>query len=129
MKFTRRRLRLASGLVLFAYLASHLANHAAGLISLDAAEAARHVFLDFWRSVPASAALYAAFVVHIGLALMSLYERRTLRMPPAELDRQLPQINIPAPADKRTADARSRTPRTAESSPWPNDWNFIAPAP
>ena len=38
-KFTRRRLRLASGLVLFAYLASHLANHAAGLISLDAAEA------------------------------------------------------------------------------------------
>ena len=46
-----------------------------------------------------------------------------------ELDRQLPQINVPAPADKRTADARSRTSRTAESSPWANDWNFIAPAP
>jgi adenylate cyclase len=95
LKFTRRRLRLASGLVLFAYLASHLANHAAGLISLDAAEAGRLVFLDFWRSLPASAALYAAFVVHIGLALMSLYERRTLRMPPAELARLALGFAIP----------------------------------
>ena len=95
MKFTRRRLRLTSGLVLFAYLASHLANHAAGLISLDAAEAGRLVFLGFWRSLPASTALYAAFVVHIGLALMSLYERRTLRMPPAELARLVLGFAIP----------------------------------
>jgi adenylate cyclase len=95
VKFTRRRLRLASGLVLFAYLASHLANHAAGLISLDAAETGRLVFLGFWRSLPASAALYAAFVVHIGLALMSLYERRTLRMPPAELARLVLGFAIP----------------------------------
>jgi len=94
-KFTRRRLRLASGLVLFAYLASHLANHAAGLISLDAAETGRLVFLGFWRSLPASAALYAAFVVHIGLALMALYERRTLRMPPAELVRLVLGFAIP----------------------------------
>ena len=94
-KFTRRRLRLASGLILFGYLASHLANHAAGLISLDAAEAARLVFLGFWRSLPASAALYAAFVVHIGLALMSLYERHTLRMPPAELVRLALGFAIP----------------------------------
>jgi len=81
--------------VLFAYLASHLANHAAGLISLDAAEAGRLVFLGFWRSLPASTALYAAFVVHIGLALMSLYERRTLRMPPAELARLVLGFAIP----------------------------------
>jgi hypothetical protein len=46
-----------------------------------------------------------------------------------ELDRQLPQINVPAPADKRTADTRTRAARTPESSPWANDWNFIAPAP
>jgi hypothetical protein len=50
-----------------------------------------------------------------------------------ELDRQLPQINVPAPADKRaadrTADSRTRTSRTTEASPWANDWNFIAPAP
>jgi len=94
-KFTRRRLRLASGLCLFAYLTTHLANHAAGLISLDAAEAGRLAFLGFWRSVPASAVLYAAFVVHIGLALMALYERHTLRMPPAELARLVLGFAIP----------------------------------
>jgi adenylate cyclase len=84
-QFTRRRLRLASGLVLFVYLASHLANHAAGLISLDTAEGARLAFLAFWRALPATAALYAAFAVHIGLAFMALYERHSLRMPAAEL--------------------------------------------
>jgi adenylate cyclase len=94
-KFTRRRLRLASGLVLFAYVASHLANHAAGLISLDAAEAGRLGFLAFWRSLPASAVLYTAFVVHIGLALIALYERRTLRMPPPELARLVLGFAIP----------------------------------
>jgi adenylate cyclase len=94
-QFTRRRLRLASGLVLFVYLASHLANHAAGLISLDAAEAARLAYLAFWRSLPASAALYAAFAVHIGLAFMALYERHTLRMPPAELVRLALGFGIP----------------------------------
>ena len=49
-----------------------------------------------------------------------------------ELDRQLPQINVPAPADKRTADrvadSRTRASQTTQS-PWANDWNFIAPAP
>lgn len=94
-QFTRRRLRLASGLILFAYLASHLANHAAGLISLDAAEAARLAFLQFWRSIPATTALYAAFAVHITLAFVALYERHTLRMPPAELARLALGLSIP----------------------------------
>ena len=94
-QFTRRRLRLASGLILFAYLASHLGNHAAGLISLDAAEAARLAYVAFWRSAPATAALYAAFAVHIGLAFMALYERHTLRMPRAELLRLVLGFSIP----------------------------------
>jgi hypothetical protein len=33
-----RALRLVSGLVLFGYLASHVANHALGLVSIAAAE-------------------------------------------------------------------------------------------
>jgi adenylate cyclase len=81
--------------VLFAYLATHLANHAAGLISLDAAEAARLAFLAFWRSLPATAVLYAAFALHIALAFMALYERHTLRMPPAELARLALGFAIP----------------------------------
>ena len=94
-QFTRRRLRLASGLILFGFLGTHLANHAAGLISLAAAEAARLAFLDFWRSLPATAALYAAFVIHIGLAFMALYERHTLRMPAAEWLRLAAGFSIP----------------------------------
>ena len=35
---TPRDIRLASGLVLFVYVTSHLVNHALGLISIDAAE-------------------------------------------------------------------------------------------
>ena len=46
-----------------------------------------------------------------------------------ELDRQLPQVNLPAPADKRSANPGSQAARTAQASPWANDWNFIAPAP
>jgi adenylate cyclase len=91
----RRNARLASGLVLFAYVATHLANHTLGLISLDAAEAGRLWFLGFWRSVPAALLLYAAFTVHIALALQSLYERRTLRMPPPEALRLLLGFALP----------------------------------
>ena len=40
-----RRLRLITGVVLLAYVASHLLNHALGLISLGAMEAGR----DWWR--------------------------------------------------------------------------------
>ena len=36
-----RRLRLWSGLVLFVYVATHLANHSLGLISLEAMEGGR----------------------------------------------------------------------------------------
>src|SRR6478672_2221555 len=36
-----QRLRLAAGLVLFSYVASHLLNHALGMISLEAAGAGR----------------------------------------------------------------------------------------
>ena len=34
----RRNLRMASGLILFVYIGSHLLNHALGLVSLQAAE-------------------------------------------------------------------------------------------
>jgi len=76
-----RRLRLASGLVLLAYLATHFANHALGLVSLDAMEDGRRWFLLLWRNPLGTAALYAALVIHVLLAFRSLYRRRTLRMP------------------------------------------------
>jgi adenylate cyclase len=76
-----RRLRLLTGLVLFAYVATHLVNHGLGLVSLDAMEAGRRGFLAFWRSPVGSTLLYGSLLIHIGLAFWALYERRTLRMP------------------------------------------------
>ena len=73
------RLRLVSGLVLFAYVATHLANHSLGLISLAAMEAGRSVFLGFWRAPVFTAALYGSLAVHLALALWALYRRRTWR--------------------------------------------------
>ncbi|HZR70301.1 MAG TPA: adenylate/guanylate cyclase domain-containing protein [Burkholderiales bacterium] len=95
LQFTRRGLRAASGLTLFAFVATHLANHALGLASLDAAAAARVVFVGFWRSLPGTALLYSAASVHVALALAALYERRTLRMPPGEIVRLALGLTIP----------------------------------
>ncbi|MDQ4061160.1 MAG: adenylate/guanylate cyclase domain-containing protein, partial [Pseudomonadota bacterium] len=80
-----RTIRLASGLVLFAFVASHLTNHALGLVSLDAMGAGRTWFVFVWRSLPGTVALYGALAVHVGFALAALYRRRTLlRMPRSE---------------------------------------------
>src|SRR6266478_6144837 len=76
-----RRVRLWSGLVLFAYVTTHLANHSLGLVSLDAMEAGRVYFLALWRNPLVSLLLYASLVTHVALAFWALYQRRTLRMP------------------------------------------------
>ena len=80
---TRRDLRFASGLVLFAYITLHLSSHALGLVSMDLAERALELTAGLWQSLPGTALLYGAAFVHVGLALLALYERRTLRMPAA----------------------------------------------
>jgi adenylate cyclase len=79
------RLRLASGLVLMAFACSHLLNHALGIHSLAAMEAGGRVFVAVWRTVPATLLLYAAFVVHMVLAVHKLWRRRSLKMPPWEM--------------------------------------------
>ena len=76
-----RRTRLVTGLVLLAYLATHLMNHSLGLISLDAMEWGRGWFLALWRNPVGTTALYGSLLMHFGLALWSLYQRRHLRIP------------------------------------------------
>ena len=76
-----RRVRLASGLVLFTYVTTHLANHALGLVSLDAMDAGRVYFLAVWRNPLGSLLLYTAWVTHVALAFWALYERRQFRYP------------------------------------------------
>jgi adenylate cyclase len=80
-----RDLRFASGLVLFAYITTHLSNHALGLISLDTAEIGLRLLTAVWHSPPGTLLLYSAGGLHFALALRSIYERRTFRLPPTEL--------------------------------------------
>src|SRR5262245_30152405 len=84
-RLNRRNLRLASGLILFAYVTVHLVDHALGLISLDTAETALRLAVAVWHSWPGAVLLYGAAAVHFLLALWAVYERRTFRLPPAEL--------------------------------------------
>ena len=81
----RRNLRLASGLILFIYIALHLLNRALGLISLAVAEKGLELAVELWSSPLGTLLLYGAFAVHFLLALWAVYERRTFRLPPAEL--------------------------------------------
>lgn len=90
-----RRLRLWSGLILFAYLTTHFTNHALGLVSLEAMETGRGWFLGLWRGPLGTLALYGALATHLGLALWALYHRRHLRMPRWEAAQLLLGLAIP----------------------------------
>ncbi len=90
------RLRLASGLVLMAFLASHLANHTLGLISWRTMEAGREVFLVIWRNPAGTTLLAGGLAVHFVLVFYSLYRRRTLRgLPWSEIVQLLAGLAIP----------------------------------
>ncbi|WP_426238743.1 adenylate/guanylate cyclase domain-containing protein [Pararhizobium sp. DWP1-1-3] len=81
---TRKRLHLLTGACLGLFLLTHFSNHALGLISVEAMEAARRIFNSVWRSWPGTVLLYGSLLVHFVLALESLYRRQTLRMPVRE---------------------------------------------
>lgn len=90
-----RNIRLVSGLILLAYVSTHLANHALGLISLEAMEWGRPLFLALWRNPVGTAVAGTALTVHFSLALWAIYERRRLRMSIGELVQLLFGIAIP----------------------------------
>ncbi|MDB5364044.1 MAG: adenylate/guanylate cyclase [Rhodospirillales bacterium] len=76
--------RLYSGLTLFTYVSIHLINHSLGLISVIAMQAMLDRVETIWESPPGTVVLYGALLVHMALALLALYRRRSLRMPATE---------------------------------------------
>jgi adenylate cyclase len=90
-----RRARIASGLVLFTFVTTHLVNHALGLISLSAMEAGRLAFLAVWRNPVGTTILFTAILVHVALAAWSIYLRRQFRMPLWEALQILLGVTIP----------------------------------
>ena len=75
------RLRLASGLVLFGFVSTHLLNHSLGLWTLEAMEAGRWLFVATWRNPVGTALLASALLIHLGQAYWAIYRRRQWRMP------------------------------------------------
>jgi len=91
----RDRLRLWTGLVLFAFVATHLLNHAVGLWSLEAMTTVQHWRLAVTRSPPGFVVLTASLLTHAGLALWKLARLRTLRLRRAEVLQGLSGLVIP----------------------------------
>src|SRR5882724_4034209 len=90
-----RPLRLATGLILFAYATSHLINQAFGIHSVETFQAAGLLLLKPWQTTPGRLVLYTAFFVHGGLGLYALYRRRHLRIPANELWQLALGLSIP----------------------------------
>ena len=61
------------------FLAGHLVNHALGLISLEAMEEGRDIFLAIWRSTLGTTLLLGAIVLHILLVFLKLLRHRAYR--------------------------------------------------
>ena len=76
-----RKLRLWSGVLIAAFVVTHLSNHALGLVSIEAMERVREWMQEFWGDPVMLALLGGSFAIHFWLALVSLYRRTTLRMP------------------------------------------------
>lgn len=79
-----RRIRLTTGLILFAFVTGHLVNHTLGIHSLSAMEAGREWFLLIWRNPVGAIAMIGSLIIHLLLAAWALYARRSLRMSPGE---------------------------------------------
>jgi adenylate cyclase len=90
-----RPVRLYCGLLLLAYLLTHFANHALGLVSLQAMEAGRIWFLALWRNPLSETALFGALIAHWLLGLWLIYQRRTLSMPVWEAIQIISGLTVP----------------------------------
>ena len=91
-----RQIRLACGLVLFAYLVSHFLNHALGNISMDALATGVYYHTAFWQFLPVAIVFYTAALVHAGLGIWALYERRQFRWKAIEPLQLVLGLSIPA---------------------------------
>ncbi len=90
-----QKLRLFSGLVLFAFAGTHFLNHALGLVSLEVMHQAQDWRTTVTRSLPGSLILLVALISHAGLALYKTAMRHTWRMPPWELAQIASGLAIP----------------------------------
>lgn len=80
-----RSVRLASGLVLMAFVSCHLANLAIGMHSLAAMEAWRSVLTLPWTTGAGQWLLAAAATIHLCLGFYAIVARRSLALSPTDV--------------------------------------------
>ncbi|WBL80085.1 adenylate/guanylate cyclase domain-containing protein [Bradyrhizobium xenonodulans] len=90
-----RQVRLVCGIILFAYVVSHFLNHALGNISVDAMEAGVYYHVLFWQFLPVTIVFYAAALIHAGLGVFALYQRREFRWKTVEPLQLVLGLSIP----------------------------------
>ena len=91
-----RQVRLACGLVLFAYLLSHFLNHALGNISLEALADRRHLPHPVLAISPGRDRVLCRGMIHSGLGIWALYQRRQFRWRAIEPLQLVLGLSIPA---------------------------------
>ncbi|WP_146688571.1 adenylate/guanylate cyclase domain-containing protein [Bradyrhizobium canariense] len=91
-----RQVRLGCGMVLYTYLVSHFLNHALGNISMDALATGVRYHTLFWQFLPVAITLYTAALVHSGLGIWALYQRRQFRWKAIEPLQLVLGLSIPA---------------------------------
>ena len=90
-----RRVRIVTGLVLFAYVTTHFVNHALGNISIAAMEDGLVVQKLFWQAPPIGFALYLSMTVHGVVGIWALFERRQVRWTRSEALQMVLGLSIP----------------------------------
>src|SRR5262245_39899084 len=91
-----RQVRLVCGVILFSYVVSHFLNHALGNISVEAMETGVYYHVLFWRFLPFAIVFYTAALVHMGLGVYALYQRRQFRWKTIEPIQLVLGLSIPA---------------------------------
>ena len=71
-----RNIRMITGLILFGFVLTHLLNHSLGLISIEAMDSFRQVRTGLTRSLPGTAILLLAAVIHSILGVEKIVSRR-----------------------------------------------------
>jgi adenylate cyclase len=91
-----RQVRLACGVVLYAYLVSHFLNHALGNISMDALAVGVRYHTLFWQFLPVAIVFYAAVAIHGSLGIWALYQRRQFHWKAIEPLQLVLGLSVPA---------------------------------
>lgn len=75
-----RRLRIITGLIIFAFVTGHLINISLGLWSTGLMERARPIFMGLWGNWVGGTFLALALSTHVILGLLAIYRRNTLQV-------------------------------------------------